>query len=390
MSVRRIIFRNTLLYLFIVLPILWSLLLWRPTLGEFSPILPNLPARMTSMELSPIFLSLLASVSTFYAGSIIGAVFEGMVKELVVGSLYASSFALLLSLPLIYASNSEFLSSIGLYLLLSFLTLIAHNAFSTILKLRGSMAARAISASTAIYVEGLLVSKIIENLTSAPPPLLPPDLSRLLYMGSTAAALITLPAFLKGSRRRALSSIGEVSSNYLLIVPSALLITLYFRHYREKLPILLPALSQLSPYLEWLVITVVAALIYRKARRSMEASSLDRVGEWVRHIQEISTYRGERLAELTSAMEEFVGRGRKERLILLLSLLLYGEDLEEMEIERLLSPLLEHRDSSKPLLSVKGRIEILERRDVERRSRVLEEVVERIAALGRGLSKLEG
>jgi hypothetical protein len=204
-----------------------------------------------------------------------------------------------------------------------------------------------------------------------------------------AAALLTLPALLRGSRSKTLSSIGDASSKYHIIIPSTLLITLYFGHYRESLPTLLPTLSQLSPYLEWMAITAVAALIYRRARRSMEETSLDRVGEWVRHIQEVSTYRGERLSELTSAMEEYVRSGRKERLILLLSLLLHGEGLREGEIERILSPLLGHRDSPRPLLSVKGRVETLERRDAERRSRVLEEVVGRITALGRGPPKLE-
>ncbi|KYH36698.1 MAG: hypothetical protein AYL28_006070 [Candidatus Bathyarchaeota archaeon B23] len=384
MSVRRVVLRNTLLYLSLALPLLWAMLLWRPTLGEFSPLLPNLPAKMASMELGPIFLSLLASASTFYAGSVVGAIFEGRIKEMIVGSLYASSFALLLSLPLIYVSGSGTLSSLGLHLLLAFLTLILYNAASTLLRLKESEIMRTLSASATIYVEGLIISRIAKAFSQSPTPLLPPNLSELLYVSSTAAALLTLPALLRGSSRGVLSAIGEASSKYHIIVPSTLLLALYFGYYRESLLILLPSLSQLSPYLEWVGITAVAALVYRRARRSIEVSALDRVGDWARHIQEVSTYRGERLSELTSAMEEFVRTGRKERLILLLSLLLHGEGLREGEIERVLSPLLGHRDSPRPLLSVKGRMSTLEMRDAERRGRVLEEVVERITALGRG------
>ena len=390
MGIKRVVVRNTLLYASLVLPLLWAMLIWRPTLGEFSSLLPNLPAKMASMELSPLFLSLLASASTFYAGSIIGAVFEGSAKELLVGSLYAASFALLLSLPLIYAPGSGVYSSLGLYILLSFLTLILYNVASTLLKLRGLLSLRALSASAAIYIEGLAISRIIDIALRNPPSLLPPDLSRLLYMAMTASALLTLPSAFKGSRSNTLASIGEASSKYHIIIPSAIVAALYFGYYRENLSTLLPSLSPLSPYLEWMVITALAALVYRGARKSIEISALDRVGDWARHIQEVSTYRGERLSELTSAMEEFITQGRKERLILLLSLILHDEGLGEGEVEQILSPLLEHRDRPKPLLSVKGRVESLERRDIERRSRVLERVVERITTLSHRPISVEG
>ncbi len=392
MGIKGVVIRNTLLYVSLVIPLLWAMLIWRPTLGEFASLLPNLPAKMASMELYPLFLSLLASSSTFYAGSIVGAVFEGRAKELLVGSLYAASFAFLLSLPLIYAPGSEVFNSLGLYILLSFLTLILHNVASTLLKLRGLISLRALSASAAIYIEGLAISRIIDVALKSPPSVLPPDLPRLLYMALTASALLTLPSALRGSRSNILASIGEASSKYHIIIPSALVVTLYFGYYRENLSALLPSLSPLSPYLEWVAITALAALVYRGARRSVEASALDKVGDWARHIQEVSTYRGERLSELTSAMEEFITQGRKERLILLLSLILHDEGLGEGEVEQVLSPLLEHRDKPGPLLSVRGHMESLERRDIERRSGVLEEVVGRIITLGRrpiGIEEVE-
>ncbi len=390
MGIKRVVVRNTLLYASLAFPLLWAMLIWRPTLGEFGSLLPNLPAKMASMELSPLFLSLLASASTFYAGSIIGAIFEGSAKELLVGSLYAASFALLLSLPLIYAPGSEVYSSLGLYILLSFLTLILHNVASTLLKLRGLLSLRSLSASAAIYIEGLAISRIIDIALRNLPFPLPPDLSRLLYMAMTASALLSLPSAFKGSRSNALASIGEASSKYHIIIPSTIVAALYFGYYRENLSTLLPSLSPLSPYLEWMFITALAALVYRGARKSIEVSALDRVGDWARHIQEVSTYRGERLSELTSAMEEFITQGRKERLILLLSLILHDEGLSEGEVERILSPLLEHRDKPKPILSIKGRVESLERRDIERRSRVLERVVERITTLSHIPISVEG
>ena len=383
MGIRGVVIRNTLLYLSLALPLLWAMLVWRPTLGEFSPLLPNLPAKMASMELNPLLLTLLTSSSTFYAGSLIGAIFEGRAKELLVGSLYAVSFTLLLSLPLIYTSSSEAVKSLGLYILIAFITLIAHNVASTLLRLRGLTALRPLLASAAIYVEGLVTSRIIGVALRDVPPQLPPNLSTLIYMASTASALITLPSALRGSRRKTLASIGEASSKYHIIIPSSILIALYFGYYRENLSALIPSLSPLSPYLEWMTITAIAALIYRGARRSVETSAIDRVGDWAKHIQEVSTYRGERLSELTSAMEDFIAEGRKERLILLLSLLLNDEGLSEGEIEHILSPLIEYRDSQRPLLYVRGRGESLERRDLERRSRVLDEVVDRITGLSR-------
>lgn len=389
-GIKRRVLRNSALYGAFAALLLWLIYFQDLTVGDFRSFLPYLPDQLTSMSLSAVLIPLLVSLSIFYVASLFGAAFEGAFNELLVGSLYAAAFAVFFALFLICSPGSEMLNSAGYLFLAAFGVLLVYNFLSTLSKRWNVHALKAVAASAAIYVEGrvtlMLLSLFLGSSGMSLPGELGGVLNDLLDLGFMVAAGISLLGVLKTSRNPYLSAVGGVASNYLLVVPASLIGSLYFNYFRGRLTAISPGIANLSPYIEWTAICIVAALIYTKTRKSMQASMMAeaQLGDWIKHVQEVSTYKGDRFVGFTETIEDFIERGRRERLLVRLVTMLRDNQIGDDEIAQLLSDLINYEDAKGPFFALRGRSSALEKENEARRRSVLQRTISRILPMGLG------
>ena len=388
--------RNTILYGAFALLLIWMIYFNDFTVGDYRNFLPYLPESIASMSLSVFLLPLLVSTSIFYVASLFGTVFEGTVNELVVGSLYAAGFAIFFALFLIYSPASKTLSSTGFMFLAAFVVLFTYNILAIISNVWGVPALKAIAASVTIYAVGHIVIRITNLfVSSSGVPLsgeLGGALTHLIHIGFLVAAAISLLAVLKTSQNVYLSFVGEVASNYVLIVPASLFGSLYFNYFQGKLAIISPTLANLSPYIEWTVICIVAALIYRRTHKGIRASAVAeaQLGDWMKHIQEVSTYKEGRFVRFTGMINDFIEEGRRDRLLVSLATFLHENKVGDEKISLMLSDLINYEDAKKPAFSMRGRNLVIDMENKTQRSNVLKKTLINILPPGFNRSNGEG
>lgn len=389
-GIRRRVLRNSALYGVFAAPLIWLIYFHDLTVGDFRSFLPYLPDQLASMSLSVVLLPLLVSVSIFYVASLFGAAFEGAFSELLVGSLYAAGFAVFFALFLIYSPGSEMLNSAGYLFLTAFAVLLAYNLLATLSRMWKVHALRALAASATIYVEGYVALMLLDLFLGSSGLSLPGDLggalTELLDLGFMVATAVSLFGVLKTSRNPYLSTVGGIASNYLLVVSASLIGSLYFNYFRGRLASISPGIANLSPYIEWTAICIVAAIVFTRTRKGMQASMMAeaRLGDWIKHVQEVSTYKGDRFVGFTETINDFIERGRRDRLLINLTMFLHDNRVEHGEIALLLSDLINYEDAKKPFFSLRGRVTALEKENEARRRSVLKRTISGILPLGLG------
>lgn len=99
------------------------------------------------------------------------------------------------------------------------------------------------------------------------------------------------------------------------------------------------------PYVEWVTIALAVYAIYTMTRPSANGFHVSPEGPgWKRHVQEVKRETGRDLTRITSAMEEFVDHGVKERLLVYLALHLQRLGETEEGILKTLNPLIDYRE----------------------------------------------
>jgi|GEM_PF-1106566 len=382
------ILRNSALYGSFAVLLLWLIYFNDLTMGDLGGFLPPLPEQLASLSVSVLLIPLLASVSVFYAASIFSAAFEGPFNELLVGSLYAAGFAVFFALFLIY-SGSGMLSSTGYLFLAAFAVLLVYNSLSTLSRVWKVHALKAVAASGTIYAVGQIAIRLLALLigdSGASLPELADALNEMLNLGFTVAAVVCLLSVLKASRNALLSVVGGIASHYLLIVSASLGGSLYFNYFRGRLTTISPGIANLSPYIEWTAICIVAALVFTRTRKGMQTSMTAKaqLGDWMRHVQDVSTYKGDRFVGFIEMIDDFIEGGRRDRLLVRLTMFLQDTGMGDEEASQLLSELINYEDERRPIFSIRGRIAAIEEGNEERRREVLWSTINRILPISLG------
>jgi hypothetical protein len=378
--------RSTFLYGIFVVFMVWLIYFNEFKLGGLGHFLP-MSEKMASMSLDILLVPLLASVSVFYAGVVVNRALEGPLAELLVGSLYAGGFATFFALFLIL-NPGEMVNQAGILLSAAFAVLLAYNAIATVSRLRRNPALRAAAISATIYLEGQIIFRVITLLIKSSSSTTPPELisavGEFVNLGVSIAAVFTLMAVFKTSGNPYLSALGGIASNYLFSVSLSLIGALYYGFFLGGLSSFAPSISNLSPYVEWTGICVFAALIFTVMRRGMQGSIIveDRLGQWKKHLQDVTTYKGDRFVGFTEIIDEFVEKGDKQRLLIRLTLFLHENHVADDEISRLLAELIGYEDQKKPTISRSGRAVVIDDENMDRRLKVLQRTITRIVPSG--------
>lgn len=387
--------RSTFLYGIFAVFMVWLIYFNEFKLGGLGHFLP-MSEKMAQMSLDILLVPLLASVSVFYAGVVVNRALEGPLAELLVGSLYAGGFATFFALFLIL-NPGEMVNQAGILLSAAFVVLLAYNSLATVSRLRRLPALRASAISATIYLEGQIIYRVIALLIKSSSSTTPPELitavGEFVNLGVSIAAVFTLMAVFKTSGNPYLSALGGIASNYLFSVSLSLIGALYYGFFLGGLSSFAPSISNLSPYVEWTGICVFAALIFTVMRRGMQGSIIveDRLGQWKKHLQDVTTYKGDRFVGFTEIIDDFVERGDKQRLLIRLTLFLHENHIADDEISRLLAELIGYEDQKKPAISRSGRAVVIDDENMDRRLEVLQRTITRIVPAGvHGLSAPQG
>ena len=97
---RNLFFRRTALYGLFASILGWLIYFNDYTLRDLGNFLP-MSSQIASISLEIILIPLLASITIFYVASIVGIAFEGILAEVLAGTLYAAGFASFFTLFLI-------------------------------------------------------------------------------------------------------------------------------------------------------------------------------------------------------------------------------------------------------------------------------------------------
>lgn len=386
-EVKKRILRNSAIYGILVAILLWLLLFKELTVGDFRGFLPYLPDQLASNSLSVVLIPLLVSFSIFYVASLFSVIFEGTFNEVLVGSLYATGFAAFFALALICSPGPGMLNSAGYLFLEAFAVLLIYNSIATLSRLWKRHALKAVAASATIYIEGQIAVRLLALFTGSGTSMsagLTVALSEVLGIGLTIAAAVSLLAILKTSQKPLLSAVGAIASNYRLILSACVAGSLYFNYFRGRLMPISPGITNLSPYIEWTAICIIAAIVFARTHRGIRASMMteDQLGDWMKHVQEVSTYKGDRFVGFTEIVDDFLERGRRERLLISLTMFLNENRVGDEEISMLLSDLINYEDAKKPVFSITGQAYTIERENEARRRSVLQRIMSRILPIG--------
>jgi hypothetical protein len=352
-------------------------------LGNFLPMSPQI----ASTRLEVILIPLLASITVFYVASIVGIAFEGVLAEVLAGTLYAAGFASFFALFLILQPG-ENIPQAGYLLSAAFGVVLANNIVSTLARLRKSQALKAVAVSATIYLEGQIALRLISILIGASGASMPPGLAEaiaeFLNLGITIAAVFTLFAAFKASGNAYLAALGGIASNYLFSVSLSVIGALYYGFFLGGLSAFAPSIRNLSPYVEWTGICIFAAIIFTVMRRGMQGSIMvrNRLGEWRKHLQQVTTYKGDRFVGFTEVVDDFVEGGNRERLLVKLALFLHENQAGDDEISGLLAELINYEDEESPDLARTGRSEAVENQNKLKRLDLLQRTIGSIVPQG--------
>jgi hypothetical protein len=335
-----------------------------------------------------ILLPLLISGSIFYVASLVGIAFEGTFAEVLIGTLYAAAFTSFFALFLITLPGSVNINMAGYLLSGAFGVILLYNIVSTVARLKKKPSIRAAAISATIYAEGQIIVRLISLLIKSSGATMQPELidavGQFIDLGVTIAAVFTLFAMFKTSKNPYLAALGGISGNYLFSVSLSLIGALYYGFFMGGLSALAPSIRNLSPYVEWTGICVFAALIFTIMRRGMQGSIIvrDRLGQWKRHLQQITSYKGDRFVDFTKMVEDFVQRGDKDKLLVKLTLYLNENRVADEEISTILTDLINYEDEKKPVISRSGRSTQINQENMEKRLEILQRTISGIAPAG--------
>ena len=380
--------RSTIIYVLLGSLLGWLIYFNEFTLGDLGNFLP-MSEQMASTSLDILLVPLLVAITVFYLASLVGVFFEGPLAEVFVGTLYAVAFAAFFSLFLIL-NPAEKINKAGYLLSGAFGVVLVYNLIATFARMRKQPGLKAVAISATIYAEGQiairLISLLIASSGAGEPSSLIQAVGQFINLGVSIAAVFTLFAVFKDSENAYLSSFGGLASNYLVSVSISLISGLYYGFFLGGLAELAPGISQLTPYVEWTGICIFAALMFTVMRRGMQRSIMvrNRLGDWRKHLQQVTTYKGDRFVGFTEMIEEFVTHGRKDRLLVKLALFLDENHVPDDEIAELLGELIQYRDEEKPDISRRGRALVIDNRNMESRLALLQRTISRMVPTGIG------
>jgi len=359
------------------------------TIGDVASFLPYIPENMAPAGISLVFVPIIVAITFFYIASLIGSLYEGKINNVIISGLYAGGFASIIIVFMILQPVSEPTKVAGYLFMGSYAVYFLYSILSTIADLRNQFYIKVISGALSIFIIGQVCVQLISLYTIVPG--VPESeqvalIKSMITWGFSAASIVTLVGIYRDSRNVYLAQIGGLATNYFFVVSLSLIGTLYINFITGTITEVNPVIKQLSPYVEWTGVVIIGAFIFQIMRRGMTESMMvpTEIGEWVKHVQDNSATKGKALTDFTQIIDEFIQKGRKEKLLIRLFRFLTENRAADKEMADSLEEYIQYEDQKYPNFSRRGASGKIEEMNKERRMQVLQRTVVRINALGLG------
>ena len=99
-------------------------------------------------------------------------------------------------------------------------------------------------------------------------------------------------------------------------------------------------------------------------------------------MQEITTYKGDRFIGFTEVIDDFIQRGRLNKLLVKLTLFLHENQASDDEISNLLEDIISYKDEIIPSLAASGKSDAVEEENRLKRLEVLQHTIGKIIPSG--------
>ncbi len=194
------------------------------------------------------------------------------------------------------------------------------------------------------------------------------------YISATLAYFLSL---LKFSRREDLRELGEYFSRKIGSLAfvgflAGLYVVLREHIYRAGLHPTLITLFEVTSLIIGLII-VFEGIYSHFRREGIERYIRER---WVRHRAEIFPAMDKRFIELYRAVEDFIVGSRRENLLVQTVLILSKNNVPPHRISEIIKPLVYHRDEEAPILSFRWYKKMVERRNMDKRIKVVKNIID--------------
>ena len=107
-----------------------------------------------------------------------------------------------------------------------------------------------------------------------------------------------------------------------------------------------------------------------------------KMGEWIKHVQEVGTYKDNRFLDLTEMVNEFIEQGHRDRLLVRLTIFLHENKFRDDEISSILNELINYEDEKRPVFSLRGRNSTIDVENEEKRRKTLQMTINTIIPTG--------
>lgn len=354
------------------------------TIGNFSNFLPYLPENLERLSISLILVPAVGGVTFLYLAGVFGLVFEGKINQVLIGSLYSAGIVAFLGFFLIMRPQTRMT---GLLIMGGFAIFVTYNIFSALSETWNIPSIRIISRSATLFILGQVVIQLIKE-TMIPSELFLSQkqiiiINDIILWAFTSSSILSLFGILKNSKNGYLSSIGSMTSSIAFVLGISVLGSIYFSFVQGRLVEVSPVMEQLSPYVEWTGIVLLAAVVFTVMRRGMTSTLISPaiVGGWSKHVQDTSLTKGEGLSELTGILDHFITEGKRENVLVRLFHFLRENRVSEEEMRLVLMELINYEDDPPPAFSFRGGSQVIENKNQFQRMNVLERTVRRINSL---------
>ena len=374
------VIRNTAIYAVFASLLAYVIFTQNITFGDLGGLLP-MPEQIAAMDLDTILLPVLISISVFYIASIVGIFFEGAFSEVLVGTLYAAGFASFFATFLLFNPN-EVIQEAGMMITAAFGVILFYNTVTTYARLRKKPWLKAIMVSVTIYVEGQIAVQIlsimVNSIAITSNNILLLAFGDFINLGVTIAAIFTFFAIFNSSENPYLGALGGIASNYMFAIALSVIGSLYYGFFIGAFKEIAPGIEGLAPYVQWTGICVFAALIFTIMRRGMQGSIMikNKMGNWQKHLQQVTTYKGDRFLGFTHIVDEFVNEGKRDRLLIRLALFLHENHMNDDDISAALTALINYKDEKKPALSREGQSSSIDKKNRDNRLEVIQRTLD--------------
>lgn len=316
--------------------------------------------------LSFLFLPLVVGILVLYVSSVLSLVMGGRMARPI-------SAALNLLAGFVFLAFLAASSNLPAGLNLLALPLLAVGAGAALVAL-----GKAYSDSAKTVTRALLIAAVGYLAMVIPAAFWLPDsqiVGPMLFIGFILASLTSLLGLLGGHSNEYLAAAGKMFGTWgwPAFICLLCLVLLTYDHYVK--PVLVSAIAGGVVILEWSVLIAAFAYIGLIIVRTVKWNSQGRAhGDLHTLVQKIS-YDRKSLEAATTAVEGFVENGKKEGLIVYLSVVLIENKVSPGSIERIISGIVGYEDEREPTLALKWAVGNTAGKNRKRRLSVLYEAI---------------